>query len=167
MHFQQLFFDSFVFVFWHSSLELSRIAACVLADREDRMAAGSGNISNELSMGEVVTICGIEVTLSCSWRDRNPFAHWLRGSWLIACWPLKCSVLATVQKKRIKKRDKASLLIIRMFYKNEYIGNRLHLDVCVVFRVLCESYYHEYDSLSVAHVGEQRAEWHSCMHTYF
>lgn len=55
-------------------------AACVHGDRDDRMAAGSGNISNELSRGEVVTTCGKDVTLSCSSRDRDPHAHSLRGS---------------------------------------------------------------------------------------
>lgn len=66
-------------------------AACVHGDGDDRMAAGSGNISNELFRGEVVTTVGIDVTLSCSSRDRDPCAHWLRGSWLIARWPVKCS----------------------------------------------------------------------------
>jgi len=47
-------------------------AACVHGDREDRTAAGSGNISNELSRGEVVTTCEVDVSLSCSSRDKKP-----------------------------------------------------------------------------------------------
>lgn len=39
-------------------------------------AAGSGNISNELTRGEVVTTCGIDVTFSCSSGDRD---HWLHS----------------------------------------------------------------------------------------
>lgn len=47
-------------------------AAGVHGDREDRTAAGSGNISNELSRGEVVTTCGVDVSLSCSSGDKGP-----------------------------------------------------------------------------------------------
>lgn len=80
-------------------------AACVHGDRHDRLAAGSGNISNEMFRGEVVRSCRIDVTLSCSWRYRYPCPHFLRELWLIACWPVKCwtcSFLVAVQKKRIK-----------------------------------------------------------------
>lgn len=50
-------------------------------ERMDRMAPGSGSISDELSKGQVFTACGIDVTLLRSSRDRNHWAHWLRGSW--------------------------------------------------------------------------------------
>lgn len=62
-------------------------AACVHGDRDDRMAAGSANISNERFRGEVVTSCGIDVSLSCSSRHRYPCPHFLRESLLIARWP--------------------------------------------------------------------------------
>ena len=80
--FQQLFFDKqslaafYLYFFKQPSPELSRMyAVCVHGDTDDRMAAGPGNIFNEWFRGEVVTTWGIDVTLSCSSRDRDPSAH--------------------------------------------------------------------------------------------
>lgn len=42
---------------------------CVRGDSRDRMAAGSGNIPNALYKGQVVTTCGVGVTLLCGSRD--------------------------------------------------------------------------------------------------
>lgn len=65
-------------------------AARVYGDGEDRVAAGSGNVSNELSRGEVVTTCGTDVTLSC--RDKRPLRSLAqRVTGLIADWPVKHS----------------------------------------------------------------------------
>lgn len=40
-------------------------------ERMDRMAPGSGSISDELSKGQVFTACGIDVTSLRRSRDRN------------------------------------------------------------------------------------------------
>lgn len=155
--FQQLFLDKlspagihiYLYVL-QSSFEMSRMCvACVHGDGEDRMAAGSGNISNELSGREVVTTGGIDVTLSCSSSDTDPPPPALTAN----STPVKRSRFFYIallghhaKEKNPKLANQQDVLCRRCSSKRVDSGfcgclRAFHVEVC---------HYHEYHSLSVA-----------------
>ncbi len=112
-------------------------------------------VFNELFREEAVTTYGTDLTLSCSSRD--PRAQWPRGSWLITGWPVKCSAhffLGYCAKDKKQRREKASLLIIRMFSKRKTAENGwiwtfvlspgLLCFVIIVNMILCQLHMQQY-----------------------
>lgn len=99
----------YTFLTFIACVKLRIYTACVHGDREDRMAAGSGNIANKLDRGEVITTYGMDETFSRSTRHGDSCVHWFRGSLLIACSQVKrsaCFLLVSVQKERIREGTK-------------------------------------------------------------